>query len=197
MKQMIAACTRLCRPARRLCLLLLTGLLLVACREAEAFLQFAQVDPNGWTRGTGYVFTVDSLPTTQDYPLSVMLRKSSDKAYPFRSITLVVHQRWTLPVPDAAAQARADARRHFTAIGQPRPPRCMRDSLLMVRNDTLVADLSADDGELRAHGISLHPYTFPLATLRLPKGAKGRITVRHLMQRENITGIESVGLCLP
>ena len=73
----------------------------------------------------------------------------------------------------------------------------MRDSLLMVRNDTLVADLSADDGELRAHGISLHPYTFPLATLRLPKGAKGRITVRHLMQREIITGIESVGLSIP
>ena len=145
MKQMIAACTRLGRPARRLCLLLLAGLLLMACREAEAFLQFAQVDPNGWTRETGYVFTVDSLPATQDYPLSVMLRKSSDKAYPFRSITLVVHQRWTLPVPDAAAQARADARRHFTAIGQPRPPRCMRDSLLMVRNDTLVVILNEDD----------------------------------------------------
>ena len=64
-------------------------------------------------------------------------------------------------------------------------------------NDTLVADLSADDGELRAHGISLHPYTFPLVTLRLPKGAKGRITVRHMMQRENLTGIESVGLRLP
>ena len=73
MKQMIAACTRLCRPARRLCLLLLAGLLLVACREAEAFLQFAQVDPNGWTRGTGYVFTVDSLPTTQDYPLTRLI----------------------------------------------------------------------------------------------------------------------------
>ena len=73
----------------------------------------------------------------------------------------------------------------------------MRDSLLMVRNDTLVADLSADDGELRAHGISLHPYTFPLVTLRLPEGAKGRITVRHMMQRENLTGIESVGLRLP
>lgn len=67
----------------------------------------------------------------------------------------------------------------------------------MMRNDTLVADLSADDGELRAHGISLHPYTFPLVTLRLPKGAKGRITVRHMMQRENLTGIESVGLRLP
>ena len=99
MKQMIAACTRLCRPARRLCLLLLAGLLLVACREAEAFLQFAQVDPNGWTRGTGYVFTVDSLPTTQDYPLSVMLRKSSDKAYPFRSITLVVANDGPFPCP--------------------------------------------------------------------------------------------------
>ena len=175
---------------------LLAGLLSTACREAETYLQYAAVDLHGWSRDTAYVFTVDSLPGAGDYPLSVMLRKSSVEPCPFRSLTLVVHQRWTLAVPDSAEQARTDARRHFTAIGQPRPPRCLRDSLLMVRTDTLVADFSTDEGRLRARGISVHPYDYPLLTLRLPDGAKGRITVRHLMHRNNISGIESVGIRL-
>ena len=175
---------------------LLAGLLSTACREAETHLQYAAVDLHGWSRDTAYVFTVDSLPGAGDYPLSVMLRKSSVEPCPFRSLTLVVHQRWTLAVPDSAAQARTDARRHFTAIGQPRPPRCLRDSLLMVRTATLVADFSTDEGRLRARGVSVHPYDYPLLTLRLPDGAKGRITIRHLMHRNNISGIESVGIRL-
>ena len=184
------------RRAWRSVAFLFAGMLLMACREAETHLQYVAVDLHGWPRDTAYVFTVDSLPGAGDYPLSVMLRKSSVEPCPFRSLTLVVHQRWTLAVPDSAAQARTDARRHFTAIGQPRPPRCLRDSLLMVRTDTLVADFSTDEGRLRARGVSVHPYDYPLLTLRLPDGAKGRITVRHLMHRNNISGIESIGIRL-
>ena len=173
MNRMISVRTLFFRHLGRLCTFLFVGLLAVSCREAEPYLQYGAVDLHGWSRDTSYVFTVDSLPGARDYPLSVMLRKSSVEPCPFRSITLVVQQRWTLAVPDSAAQARTDARRHFRAIGQPRPPRCLRDSLLMVRTDTLVADLTTDEGRLRARGISVHPYAFPLVTLRLPDGAKG------------------------
>lgn len=196
MNRMISVRTLFFGHLGRLCTFLFVGLLVVSCREAEPYLQYGAVDLHGWSRDTSYVFTVDSLPGARDYPLSVMLRKSSAEPCPFRSITLVVQQRWTLAVPDSAAQARTDARRHFRAIGQPRPPRCLRDSLLMVRTDTLVADLTTDEGRLRARGISVHPYAFPLVTLRLPDGAKGRITVHHLMRRNEIPGIESVGIRL-
>ena len=131
MNRMISVRTLFFRHLGRLCTFLFVGLLAVSCREAEPYLQYGAVDLHGWSRDTSYVFTVDSLPGARDYPLSVMLRKSSVEPCPFRSITLVVQQRWTLAVPDSAAQARTDARRHFRAIGQPRPPRCLRDSLLM------------------------------------------------------------------
>lgn len=193
---MITVRSLLSRHIGRLCAFAFAGLLATACRDADPFLQYAAVDLHGWSRDTSFVFTVDSLPGARDYPLSVMLRKSSAAPCPFRSVTLVVRQRWTLAVPDSAAQARTDARRHFRAIGQPRPARCLRDSLLMVRTDTLVADLTADEGRLRARGISVHPYVYPLVTLRLPDGAKGQIVVHHLMRRNEIPGIESVGIRL-
>ncbi len=174
MNRMISVRTLFFRHLGRLCTFLFVGLLAVSCREAEPYLQYGAVDLHGWSRDTSYVFTVDSLPGARDYPLSVMLRKSSVEPCPFRSITLVVQQRWTLAVPDSAAQARTD----------------------VVRTDTLVADLTTDEGRLRARGISVHPYAFPLVTLRLPDGAKGRITVHHLMRRNEIPGIESVGIRL-
>ena len=71
----------------RLCTFLFVGLLAVSCREAEPYLQYGAVDLHGWSRDTSYVFTVDSLPGARDYPLSVMLRKSSVEPCPFRSIT--------------------------------------------------------------------------------------------------------------
>lgn len=171
-------------------------LALSGCREESAYMHFASTDRRAWTRADSAIFVIDSVSEARDYPLSVLLRTTSADAYPYRSVTLAVRQVWSLPVPDAAAQARANRNKHFVAIGQPRPKPCLRDSVLFVRTDTLTAGVAADEKTLRARGVAIHSHAFPLVTLRLPAGAKGRVTVSHLMRREALPGFESVGILL-
>ncbi len=50
--------------------------------------------------------------------------------------------------------------------------------------------------ERRASGISIHQYAFPFARHRCQPSDSVRLTLRHLMRQEEITGIDNVGVSL-
>ena len=58
--------------------------------------------------------------------------------------------------------------------------------------DTVACAFQHD--ERRASGISLHQYAFPFSHRRCQAMDSVRLTVRHLMRKEEITGIDNVGI---
>ena len=68
------------------------------------------------------------------------------------------------------------------------------DSTLVNRTDTLECAFGSPDVTLRAKGVSLYPYEFPLCALPLPAHATGRIVIRHLMNQQVLPGFDAIGL---
>lgn len=64
----------------------------------------------------------------------------------------------------------------------------------MVSCDTLCCQLATHNGDITGAGISHLQYTFPLDRLRLAAGQHGHIVIRHIMQREMLPGVASVGV---
>ena len=62
--------------------------------------------------------------------------------------------------------------------------------------DTLSCDLVDDIGYAHGKGINHYQYLFPLTTLKLNKGEKVHVAIRHCMKREILPGITDVGLKL-
>lgn len=58
--------------------------------------------------------------------------------------------------------------------------------------DTVACTFQHD--ERQAFGISLHQYAFPFSRRRCQAMDSVRLTVRHLMRKEEITGIDNVGV---
>lgn len=144
---------------------LLLGFPLVSCTTESGYLQYQSLRVEGWEYRDSVTFEIDSLSTSGKRELGIALRKSSSHAYPFTSLTLAVHQTWHLG-----------------------------DSTLVNRTDTLECVFGSPDATLRAKGVSLYPYEFPLCALPLPAHAKGRIVIRHLMNQQVLPGFDSIGL---
>ncbi len=64
------------------------------------------------------------------------------------------------------------------------------------RTDTLACTLATSDGDITGHGVAHYQYAFPLDTLVLPAGEKGRVTIRHIMRSNGLKGITDVGIKL-
>ena len=64
------------------------------------------------------------------------------------------------------------------------------------RTHTLVCNLTTEEGHPDGQGVSLYQYAFPLDTISLPHGAKGHISVRHIMRSPLLPGVSEVGLRL-
>ncbi len=64
------------------------------------------------------------------------------------------------------------------------------------RIDTLACELVNADGDICGDGVLHYRYSFPVDTLVLPEGARGRLAVFHIMRRERLKGISDVGLVL-
>lgn len=62
------------------------------------------------------------------------------------------------------------------------------------RCDTLKCTLAAPNGDIKGSGISHFQYVFPLGSHSLSAGQHGDIIIRHLMRRELLPGIASVGI---
>lgn len=138
---------------------------LVSCTTESGHLQYQSLHVSGWEYRDSVTFEIDSLSTSGKRELGIALRKSSSHAYPFTSLTLAVHQTWHLG-----------------------------DSTLVNRTDTLECAFGSPDVTLRAKGVSLYPYEFPLCVLPLPAHATGRIVIRHLMNQQVLPGFDAIGL---
>ena len=144
---------------------LVLGFPLVSCTTESGYLRYQPLKVVGWEYRDSVTFEIDSLSTSGKRDFSIALRKSSSHAYPYTSLTMAVHQTWHLG-----------------------------DSTLVNRTDTLECAFGSPDGTLRAKGVSLYPYEFPLCSLPLPAHATGRIVIRHLMNQQMLPGFDAIGL---
>lgn len=74
-----------------------------ACKENAAAYTFSSTPVDGWERSDVLTFPVDSVTSEGDYRIDVSVRTSSARAYPFRTLWLVVGQQWKNP-----AEVRSD-----------------------------------------------------------------------------------------
>lgn len=135
------------------------------CTTDSDYLHYQSLRVSGWEYRDSLVFTVDSLPAAGTRHLSLALRKSAAQAYPYTSLTVAMHQVWTLG-----------------------------DSTLTQRTDSFECVFENPDGTLRTKGISLFPYEFSLMSLSLPQHATGRIVIRHLMNQQSLPGFDAIGV---
>lgn len=75
-----------------ICLLMQT-----ACGRHEAAYQYCDIQSEGWEPADTLHFRVDTLKQTADYLLSVGLRTTVTRPYPFRTVWLVVKTAWHNP----------------------------------------------------------------------------------------------------
>lgn len=184
------------RSMPRFLLILGFAFVLSACQRREVFLRFLPTEPSGWERTELLAFGVDSLPYASRFVPQLLVRKTADNRYAYRDLTLVVHQRWTLPPPPPPT-ANASGRRYLVERPRKGPkPKPAPDSLLVERMDTVRCVLMTPDGHSRAGGIALQQYAFALAPLALPQGARAKVTIRHLMRSDVIEGITDLGFSI-
>lgn len=65
-----------------------------------------------------------------------------------------------------------------------------------IRTDTLSLQLIPEKVPQTEHGISLRQHDFPIDTLRLEKGKRISLTLRHIMRRTPLPGIRNAGIRL-
>ncbi|RRD79782.1 hypothetical protein EII14_05310 [Alloprevotella sp. OH1205_COT-284] len=158
---------------RPLFLLLCSLLLTTACLRDEVYFAYRSADVEGWDTGEHIGFTVDSLAQGRTYHPTLHLRTTAAPVYPFQTIVLIVSQSWQFPHPSVSR----------------------RDSVLHTA-DTLTLRLMTSSGHPTTEGLALRQYTHPLPSLRLPRGARGKIDVRHIMRKEVVPGIANIGYSL-
>lgn len=62
--------------------------------------------------------------------------------------------------------------------------------------DTLYCSLTDREGDVSGKGVSVYQYTFPVDTFQLHRGARGTITIHHIMRRNLLPGVSDVGIRL-
>lgn len=65
-----------------------------------------------------------------------------------------------------------------------------------LRIDTVECRLTDEKGDIAGHGVSLYQYTQPFLSQHLNAGASADFSIIHIMRREMIPGISSVGIKL-
>ncbi len=133
------------------------------CTRRPAVSEYRSTPLDGWETGETLTFDIDSLRCEGNYLLSLGVRTSAARKFPYKQLILEVRQNWHEP--------------------------------LMSRTDTLTFDIATHTSRERS-GISISRYEQPCTTLPLPQGARGTITVRHLMRHNFLPGISEVGILL-
>lgn len=170
-------------------------LCLVSCESQGSVAQYRGINTEGWERSDTLCFAIDSLPHTAHYVPHLHLRHLAASIYPYRQLTLVVEQRWVRPLPPPKPSATQMSRPSYwpELHHHRRKPHPQRDSLLLTRCDTLRLDLLSAQHHGTARGLSLLATQHQLPPIALPQGARGRITIRHIMDRESLPGLHDLG----
>ncbi|MDO5074560.1 MAG: hypothetical protein Q4D66_01580 [Bacteroidales bacterium] len=183
--------------------LLWTGLAVLcgSCGNELPPTQYRGIDTKGWERQDSLCFSLDSLPRTATYVPRLHLRHLSAPHYPYDELLVLVEQRWVLPTAPSSAPTAAKRQPSYWPKLHPHRHRPVSspDSLIAMRRDTLRFSLLPLHRDARQHGLALQATMLRLPPLSLPQGAHGRITVRHLMDRESLPGLHDLGfeLLLP
>ena len=62
--------------------------------------------------------------------------------------------------------------------------------------DTIYCSLTDHEGDVSGKGVSVYQYSFPVDTFQLHRGARGTITIHHIMRRNLLPGVSDVGIRL-
>lgn len=65
-----------------------------------------------------------------------------------------------------------------------------------LRIDTVECRLTDEKGDIAGHGVSLYQFTQPFLTQYLQAGSSADFSIIHIMRREMLPGISSVGIKL-
>lgn len=176
--------------------LLLLSLALLACQPSPRRVHYEAIDVKGWERNDTLHFRFDSLTQGGIYSSSLHLRHLAAARYPYRQLTLLVQQQWTLAATPHGAPRNPKGRPFYWPQLHPKqqPSTALSDSLIASRSDTLRLHIDTPHAPLQLKGLTLHSLMQDLPPLSLPKGAKGEITVRHLMDRESLPGLHDLGI---
>lgn len=145
-------------------LLLSSATMVTACQHRPVAYSYETIDADGWDKTDTLRYLIDSLENGGRYKLTIGIRTSVSDPYPYRSLWMLVKQRW------------------------------QNSERLVV--DTVECSLIDEKGDTNGKGVSIFETVLPCHALELPRGACGEITVNHLMQREVLPGILSVGVKL-
>jgi gliding motility-associated lipoprotein GldH len=68
------------------------------------------------------------------------------------------------------------------------------EQVLYTKKDTLYVEMYDDEGNSLHEGLSFQQMEIPVCSFRIHKGHICRVSIRHIMQNEEIPGIKDVGV---
>ena len=137
----------------------------VSCFQNIGFYEYRAVDIDGWDRNDFVDFRIHAAQEDGYYTEIIGVR--ADRAYPFKSLQLIVSQNIVSTTK-------------------------VRKSIF--KSDTLNVDIYDDEGMMAGSGVNLHQYEIPFKSLRLEKDDSLYLTIHHNMNRRRIKGISDVGV---
>jgi gliding motility-associated lipoprotein GldH len=141
--------------------------LLTSCYdEGTYYHHYESVNGDAWNQRDTLFFDLDTLWEDASLSLSVGLR--SNTLYPYPLLALEAQTQ----VLDGT-----DAQR-----------------VLYSKKDTLNVEMYDEKGHSLHDGLSFQQTEIPLCTFRMHKGHICRVSIRHIMRREEIPGIKDVGV---
>ena len=151
---------------------LLIGILLlslpVACQDNRTFNSYKHIKIGGWARNDTVMFNI---PRQWEGHYSMELDVRATYKFPYRSISMIVEQQ-IIP-----------ANKHHIPVTS--------------TTDTINCRIFDNNGNMLArNGIFTSENTNYLSSFHLNRGDSLRLTITHIMSRDELPGISEIGLCL-
>ena len=156
---------------------LLLSLLLVACnRHHVAKFSYRSTPVDGWESADTLIFPIDSLPADGRYALTIGVRTFSGAILHMVSFDRPMSTNSLSLDYVIGPEARFLSQARYA--------------------DTIYCSLTDHEGDVSGKGVSVYQYSFPVDTFQLHRGARGTITIHHIMRRNLLPGVSDVGIRL-
>lgn len=144
--------------------------MLGACSDTRTYDHFEHTNARGWYGEEAVAFGV---PRQWAGVYTMTLNVRTTPAYPYLNAAFVVE---TTVIPGRSARKN-------------NVPPVRRDTVSLAINDRITQPVGQ-------HGISVTEHSVPVCALELQEADSLHVTVRHLMQREELPGVSEIGLRL-
>lgn len=153
---------------KTLCLILsIIVCLLTSCYdEGTYYHHYESIKGENWNKRDTIVFDLDTI--WEDASLSLTVGIRSNTLYPYKALAL---EAWTQVLDGTEAE-----------------------QVLFSKKDTLYVDMYDNEGNSLHEGLSFQQIEMPVCSFRIHKGHLCRVSIRHIMQCEEIPGIKDVGV---